>query len=131
MNQEQIIYRKINLIFAGILMGIFIYSGFFAYTGVPHIIPSFHNLLNGGPSISTGLSRSFSAMMKFDFFGARQYNFYGPSLFVFFLVQLVMRLFFTYSSISKHYSTREIVVVDVIVSVGMFVVFFHPFIRSF
>lgn len=131
MNQDQIIYRKINLIIAGILLSIFIYSGFFAFTGYTHIVPSFNQLMTGESSISTGLSRSFSEIMHFRFRHARQLNVYGPTLFTFFLIQLIVRLFLTFSSVKKYYTTKEIVVVDTIFSISLFLVFFEPFIRNF
>jgi hypothetical protein len=130
LSQQQAIYRKINLIIAGVLLCIFIYSGFFAYTGFSPAVPSFNDLLTGKPSISTGLSRSFMAIMGFRFFDARQLNPHGPALFTFFLIQLIFRLFLVFSPVGKYYSTNEIVLIDILISIGMFIVFFEPFIRG-
>ncbi len=129
MNREQIIYRKINLIFAGIMICIFIYSGIFAYIPQQPFIPSFHKLLTGESSLSTGLTRSFMAIMRFDFKLARYFNPHGPAIFLFFFLQLCMRLFL-YSFIPKNfYTVKEILTLDLILSIGMFLFFFEPFIR--
>lgn len=131
MNTDFLIYKKINLIIAGVLLSIFIYSGFFAYTGLKHPIPSSHEMLTGQSSISTGLSRSFSEIMKLNFHEAKNLNRYGIRIFMFFLIQLCLRLFFAFTNFSKYYTAKQILTVDCIVSISMFVLYFEPFINDF
>lgn len=112
-------------------MCVFIYSGFFAYTNRQPVIPSFHTLTTGEVTISTGLSRSFCAIMELDFKKARSLNFYGPQLFIFFLIQLLLRFFFNAVIRKDYYNLEQVYLIDIVISTGMFLLFFEPFIKNF
>jgi len=120
-------YRLINLIFAGIILAIFAYSLFYGGEKT-HPIPSAMDFLTGQASVSTGLSRSFSAIVRFDFSAARAYNPYGLRIFMFFLIQMVMRI--SGFMIAGHLKRNRIINLDIVISIAMFIVFFWPFLKA-
>ena len=85
-------YILINLIFAEIIACIMLYSGIFSAQKNNHPIICIHEALTGEPCPTCGLSRSFSEMVRGRIESARNYNPYGPKIFLFFLVQLFLRL---------------------------------------
>ncbi|MBN1115580.1 MAG: DUF2752 domain-containing protein [Bacteroidales bacterium] len=130
MTQEQKNYKLINLILAGVFVSIFTYSGFFAYTGINPILPSFNKIIIGEDSISTGLTRCFMAIMEFDFSSARQYNPYGIKVFLFFAFQLIMRVVLNQIIKANRLNMKAIVYSDIIISTGLFIFCFWPFIKA-
>ena len=60
-------YAVINWIFVIIIAGIFVYSAVYDPDTANHPIPSGYQLLTGENTISTGLSRSFSALVRLRF----------------------------------------------------------------
>ncbi len=130
METSSFAYKRINLIIAVIITGVFIYSGIFSHRKENHPIPSAYKLLTGKNSVSTGLSRSFSAIMRFDLSTARQLNPHGISLFVFFLTQFILRIFF-YSFIKNPvFEFDQILTIDIVISSGLFLIHFEPFIKD-
>jgi hypothetical protein len=121
-------YRIINIIIAGVIIGIFLYSGVFNYKKNNFPIHSFHENITGQTSISSGLSRSFSAIVRLDFEEAKAYNQYGMGLFVFFILQLLLRCFFYFIIAKSFYSVGQIIKIDVLISISLFVLYFKPFI---
>jgi hypothetical protein len=95
-------------------------------------LPSGTKILSGDTSISTGLSRSFSAIVRFNFREARSYNPYGLRIFSFFFIQFFLRLAAIF--IARHPITsqqrRLIIGTDILLSALLFVVFFWPFIAN-
>jgi hypothetical protein len=121
-------YSIINLAIIGIILSIIIYSLLYSAEGRQHPIPSGTVMLSGQSSPSTGLSRSFSEIVRFDFRQAGQYNPYGIRIFMFFLIQLVMRvlaLTIVLRGESGHY--RVLIITDISLSVMLFLVCFQPF----
>ncbi len=111
-------YKLINLIFAGIILLIFIYSAVFKPEKSNHSIPSESKLFWKHDSQSTGLSRSFSSIIRLNFSEARSYNQYGIQLFIFFLIQFAMRVFFiVIFGRFKYMERNRIIIIDSIVSV--------------
>ena len=125
-------YRIINTVFILIIILIFIYSLVFSEEGIPYPIPSGTIVTgNGEQVISTGLSRSFSSIMRFNFDRARHYNIYGLQIFTFFLVQLALRILMLLLPYNKWQHGKDLLILgDVLVSVILFVVFFSPFIAA-
>ena len=120
-------YLIINLVFAGIFISVILYSLVFSASGDNHPIPSGSQLVAGKTSISTGLSRSFSSIVRFDLESARRYNPFGIRIFVFFLLQLLMRLaaiMLCYRAVSwiNGYAWA-----DAAVTIFLFGIFFYPF----
>ncbi len=121
-------YRLINLIFIAVLLAIAGYSAIFGGQ-YEHPVPSGSKLLTGEDTISTGLSRSFSAIMKLDFNKAREFNPYGIRIFLFMMIQLTMRVAGFFVAVRRQ--KKMIILADISISVILFVIFFYPFISEY
>ncbi|MEA3317162.1 MAG: hypothetical protein U9R54_04335 [Bacteroidota bacterium] len=119
-------YKIINRIFAGIIITIILYSGIFSAQKSNHPIPSACTVIAGYSCKSTGLSRSFSEIVRFNFESARKYNSNGISVFLFFLIQLFMRLL-SLLFIKMKFNIEKIVIIDISISILMFIYFFRNF----
>jgi hypothetical protein len=116
-------------VFAGVIAGIMVYSFIYGMEGAVHPIPSGSELISGTTSASTGMSRSFSSIVRLDLAGARVFNPYGIRIFLFFLIQLFLRMFFfILSATDKPGRQRNLIFTDIVLSVILFVVLFMPFI---
>ena len=113
-------YIRINLILAGIIAGIMLYSGIFSPEKANHPIPCFMTILTGHTCPGCGLSRSFSAMIRGEFKSALEYNINGPKIFLFFFIQFFLRIFITLglSKIPRLYSW--IWITDAAISIFLF-----------
>lgn len=116
-------YPKINLIFAGIIVCVFIYSGIFSPEKANHPIPSGYTILTGKPTKSTGLSRAFSAIMQLEFNKALRYNKESLKIFSFFIIQLFLRFIFTLTY--ARWKSRKVITADIILSVLLFICCFE------
>lgn len=124
-------YKLINVIFGGIILAVFLYSAIFSPVKANHPIPSESKIFWNQESQSTGLSRSFSYIVRLNFTEARNYNQYGIQLFSFFLIQLFMRsFFFLGNSKWEDLGSKKIIFIDAIVSVSLFAFFFMPFLKE-
>ncbi|HBH47180.1 MAG TPA: hypothetical protein DDX98_00980 [Bacteroidales bacterium] len=130
MKQQLKQYRIINLVFAGIISLIFIYSGIFSYENANHPVPSFYSLATGEETLSTGLSRSFSAIVRLQFDIAHQFNTHGLRLFLFFFLQFFLRITFFLLASKKSQYLKQVVIIDAIISTLLFIVHFEPFIEE-
>ncbi len=113
-------YHIINLCFAGIIILIFIYSGIFSAEKDNHPIKSTCEILTGQPCESTGLSRSFSEIVRFKFESAKSYNKYGIKVFLFFLIQLFIRLIVSITYYKKTLQTNLLIIFDSIIAIGLY-----------
>ena len=118
-------YVKINLIFAGIILGIFVYSGIFSAQKSNHPIPSGYKLVTGENTQSTGLSRAFSEIVRLRFNQARSYNPESIRVFSFFLVQFLLRGLFSLWYVKK--TQKWIILTDSIFSTFLFLWLFRNF----
>jgi len=120
----------INGIFLVVLLGIFSYSAIFSAAHNNYPVPSSLEILKESKDISTGLSRSFSELMRGRIGSAREYNEHGPRIFLFFLLQFFMRPFFLFLYIR---SQKKIIVIflDAGASIVLFLITFWPFICRF
>jgi hypothetical protein len=85
-------YLIINLVLAGLIGLVFLYSGIFSAGKDDHPVPSFYEEITGKPSSSSGMSRAFSEIMRGNINSAREYNPDSPMIFAFFLIQGIQRL---------------------------------------
>ncbi len=100
---------------------IFIYSGIFSAEKNNHPIKSACEIFTGHPCKSTGLSRSFSEIVRFDFESAKAYNSYGLRVFLFFLIQLLLRIAISLViKKRKVISVNRIVIIDAIFSASLY-----------
>ena len=121
-------YRIINLAFIAIIISIITYSFIFSADGPKHPIPSGSAMLTGEISASSGMSRSFSEIVRFNFREAKLYNPYGPRIFSFFAIQLFLRIgaIFIALQISLRYR-QFLILADATLSILIFILFFWPF----
>jgi hypothetical protein len=122
-------YLIINIIFAGIIILIFIYSGIFTAEADNHFIKSACLEIAGKPCKSIGLSRSFSEIARLKFDSARDYNPYGLKIFSFFFFQLIFRFLFSFLILKSIGKRNFIIYTDILISILLFFVTFADFLR--
>jgi predicted neutral ceramidase superfamily lipid hydrolase len=103
-----------------------VYSGIFSASGLTHPIKS----ATTEPTISTGMSRAFSEIVRGHFSQALQYNPYSITIFIFFFSQLVMRLICTILLLSSYISEKLLIIADILLSVLLFLLTFYEFISD-
>jgi len=116
-------YIKINLLFAGNIIAIIIYSGIFS-ADYEHPIKCIHFEQTGIPCETCGISRSFSEIVRFDFQSAQDFNRNGIPIFLFFLIQLILRILFSVVFIKNWIKTRNLIIIDSLVSITLFIITF-------
>jgi hypothetical protein len=121
-------YRVLNRIFLSVLILILAYSAVFSPEKKNYPIPSGSRFFSNARVPSTGLSRSFSAIMRFHFQEARQYNPNGIRLFLFFFIQIFMRMAaLVIVSRLPDKSWKTLFYMDAALSTALFVTCFWPF----
>lgn len=123
-------YIIINIVFTIVLSGIMIYSAVFSATGNHYPIHSSMEILKEGKNISSGLSHSFSELIRGRIHSAREFNEHGPRIFLFFLLQLLMRPACSFLYLRKHQAAR-LIYLDAGISIMLFILTFFPFINRF
>lgn len=121
-------YRIINIIFAGVIGLVFIYSCLFLPDGGKHLIPSFYTDITGNISPSLGLSRAFSALVRGNLALANQFNPHALNIFLFFCFQFLFRLISFKVDRFKCISRKKWILVDIILSIALFLIAFYPLI---
>jgi len=114
-------YQIINLTFAGIFLLIFIYSGIFSAEKNNHPIPSACEKFTGEPCKSTGLSRSFSEIVRFNFQRAQNYNQYGIKIFSFFLIEFLLRFIISFLIYKRSKQIKPIIFFDAVFSTTLYI----------
>jgi len=122
----------LNWIFLSVLILILAYSALFSPEKKNHPIPSGSRYISGKPVPSTGLSRSFSAIVRFRFDDARRYNPHGIRLFLFFFMQVFMRIAgLVLVSRLPERSLTTLFYADALVSGALFIACFWPLLTAF
>lgn len=103
---------------------IFIYSAIFSAKKDNHPIPSFYEEFTGKESPTSGLSRSFSEIARLHFKEAKKWNVNGLPIFLFFLIQLVMRITMSIVLVKKTVNLKTLVWIDSVASVLLFLLCF-------
>jgi hypothetical protein len=122
-------YLLINLIFTGVIVLVFAYSGFFSPAGDNYPVVCIHEKLTGEPCVSCGLSHSFSRIVRGRISEAYEWNIYGLRVFIFFAAQLLMRIVFSVFYIKYPDSGKQLITYDIAVSIMLFLVSFLPYIE--
>ena len=121
-------YQLINIIIAGVIVLIIIYSGIFSPLENRYPVKCVHEQFTGEPCPSCGLSHSFSYIVRGDLVRANDWNVYGIRVFLFFLFQLFLRgsnfIYLNYNPLNIRYVAR----VDISLSVITFILGFSQFI---
>lgn len=119
-------YVIINISFFVIILSVFIYSAIYSASGFTHPIKS----LSIKPSVSTGLSRAFSEIVRFNFTKAVEFNPYSISIFLFFFVQLFMRIINSILLLNTRIPKKLLSITDILVTVLLFLLTFSKFILA-
>ncbi len=122
-------YRIINIVFAGVIGLMFIYSCLFIPENGSHIIPSFYTDITGDSSPSLGLSRAFSALVRGDLTLANQFNSNALNLFLFFCFQLLFRLISLKVDRVNFISKKNWIKIDISLTTSLFLIVFYPLIE--
>lgn len=117
-------YIKINVLSAGIILMMLVYFGIFSSSGLAHPIPSMYSF----HVPSTGLSRAFSAILRFDFNLAKAFNPYGLHLFLFFFIQFFLRIVFSIFLLYNSSSKKLLIICDIVLSLLLFLSTFGVYI---
>jgi len=120
-------YIKINIIFGVIIILIITYSAIFDAEKQNHPLPSFYSELSGESSVSSGLSRSFSEIVRGNYASAKKLNANGMRIFIFFAVQLILRAIFSFVFYFGRSLRGYLVYTDCVISVLLFIFCFRPF----
>ena len=123
-------YLIINIIFAGVILLIFAYSGFFSPDKDNYPITCIHETLTGEQCVSCGISHSFSLIVRGRIVEAYQWNLNGMRVFIFFAAQLALRVAFSIFYLKYPDTRKQLIVIDCIGSGIIFLVAFWPFISS-
>src|SRR5512133_1805916 len=123
-------YLLINIIFAGVILLVFAYSGIFSPDKDNFPVACIHEKITGEPCVSCGLSHSFSLIVRGRVHEAYQWNHYGMRIFLFFAAQLILRVAFSLFYRRYADTRKQLIVVDCVGSGLMFLIAFWPFITS-
>jgi hypothetical protein len=122
-------YYLVNTILAVVIVLIFIYSAIFSPETNNYPVKCVHELATGKPCPSCGLSHSFSYIVRGDLESAARWNSNGIAVFLFFLLQLVMRVSFAVA-VKRNPSLESpaLIRLDIVLSLATFILAFNKFI---
>lgn len=120
-------YLIINSILAGVIIVIFIYSGFFSPAKDNYPVVCIHEKLTGEPCVSCGLSHSFSLILRGKLSEAYNVNIYGLRVFLFFSLQLAMRVGYSIFYLKYEDTRKQLITYDIAGSVMIFLICFLPY----
>jgi len=121
-------YIFINIFLAGVIVLILAYSGIFSPEKNNHPIVCMHEKLTGEQCISCGLSHSFSLIVRGRISEAYQWNIYGMQVFLFFALQLLLRVGFSILYLKNLSVRKQLIITDSIGSGIIFLIAFWPYI---
>lgn len=105
------------------------YSLFYSPDDNRYPVPCVHEKLTGEPCPSCGLSHAFSLIVRGRINEALEWNSYSIRVFIFFAVQLFMRIGLALVTVKGNTDIRRIAVTDAAVSCVMTIAAFYPFLR--
>jgi Protein of unknown function (DUF2752) len=123
-------YLKINIILAGVIVLVMAYSGIFSPDRNNYPVVCIHEKITGMKCFSCGLSHSFSLIVRGRITEAYRWNSYGMQVFLFFLLQLVMRIVFSLFYVTHAENRKQLILYDITGSIIIFLVAFYPFFRQ-
>lgn len=122
-------YLILNIILAGVILLIMGYSLFYSPDEERYPVPCVHEKLTGEPCPSCGLSHAFSLIVRGRISEAIEWNSNSMRVFIFFALQLVMRVAMAFAALKPARLLRQITVTDATVSAVMALTAFWPFLR--
>lgn len=120
-------YIIVNIILAGVILLIMIYSAVFSPEKDDYPVVCIHEKITGEPCVSCGLSHSFSLILRGRLSEAYQWNVYGLRVFLFFFLQLIMRIVFSLFYINFIDTRKQLIIMDIIGSTLLFLLSFRQF----
>ncbi|MFZ2287391.1 MAG: DUF2752 domain-containing protein [Bacteroidales bacterium] len=123
-------YFILNVILTGVILLIMGYSFFYSPDEERYPVPCVHEMITGEPCPSCGLSHAFSLIVRGRIDEALQWNSQSMRVFLFFALQLVMRVSLGIRTLVTVSGLRKIAITDAAVSSAMALVAFFPFLRS-
>ena len=120
-------YLLINIIFAGVIFLIMLYSGIFSPVKDNYPVACIHEKITGQPCVSCGLSHSFSLILRGEITDAYRWNIYGMRVFLFFAGQFLLRVIFSLFYLRYPSTRKQLILFDIIGSSVLFIVAFLPF----
>jgi hypothetical protein len=121
-------YLTINIILAGLVLMILLYFLVFSPDRNNYPMVCIHEKITGKPCPSCGLSHSLSLIMRGRIDEAFKWNENGLTVFIFFLSQFFLRVFFSRYYINYPDLRKQLVLTDIIGSSLIFLLTFMPFI---
>jgi hypothetical protein len=123
-------YLLLNLIFAGVVVLVILYSGIFSPDRNDYPVVCIHEKITGEPCFSCGLSHSFSLIIRGRINEAYEWNIFGMRVFLFFILQLALRIGFSIYYIKFPDSGKQLIILDSISSGIIFLITFWPFLEN-
>jgi hypothetical protein len=123
-------YLLSNLIFAGVIVLVIVYSGIFSPDKNDYPVVCIHQKITGEPCFSCGLSHSFSLIVRGRIHEAYEWNIFGLRVFLFFMLQLTLRIGFSAYYIKFTDSRKQLIILDSIGSGILFLITFWPFLEN-
>jgi hypothetical protein len=123
---SKLCYHIINICFACIILGVFLYS--LLFRGDNHPIPALLTDITGLIPPSKGLSAGFSELVRGNFEAALDQNPYSLRIFSFFLIQLFTRGLISIAIEGYWIKFSKVIVIDSIYSITLFAFCFAPLI---
>jgi hypothetical protein len=123
-------YFAVNVIFAGVILLIMGYSAFYSPDGNSYPVVCIHEKLTGEPCPSCGLSHAFSLIIRGRVDEALQLNSASLRVFLFFVLQLIMRIALGIWSLVTDRWLKQITWIDALTSSVMAIFAFYPFLRA-
>ncbi|NLE35907.1 MAG: DUF2752 domain-containing protein [Bacteroidales bacterium] len=119
-------YFLLNIILAGVILSIMGYSLLYSPDEEKYPVPCIHEKLTGEPCPSCGMSHAFSLIVRGRLAEAMEWNNHSLRLFLFFALQLLMRISLAVVAFRTTKNLRAITVTDAVVSSVMVLTAFWP-----
>lgn len=123
-------YFAVNVIFAGVILLIMGYSAFYSPDRNSYPVVCIHEKLTGEPCPSCGLSHAFSLIIRGRVDEALQLNSASLRVFLFFVLQLIMRIAIGIWNLVTDRWLKQITWIDALTSSAMAIFAFYPFLRA-
>jgi len=123
-------YFAVNVIFAGVILLIMGYSAFYSPDRNSYPVVCIHEKLTGEPCPSCGLSHAFSLIIRGRVDEALQLNSASLRVFLFFVLQLIMRIAIGIWNLVTDRWLKQITWIDILTSSVMAIFAFYPFLRA-
>lgn len=121
-------YLVINLVLAGVILLVFVYSAVFSPVKNDYPVICIHETITGEQCASCGLSHGFSLILRGEVSEALIWNPYSLRIFIFFFSQLLLRIAFSFFYL-RYKEGKWLIIVDSVGSGSMFLIAFWPFLR--